>query len=45
MALSMSGKLVREMNPEICYTGLSDFPLKLCKSMNSKEQANLCVRT
>ena len=32
MALSMSGQLVREMNPEICYMGFSDFPLKLCKT-------------
>ena len=36
MALSMSGQLVREMNPEICYMGFSDFPLKLCKSKIKK---------
>ena len=39
MALSMSGQLVREMNPEICYMGFSDFPLKLCKTKNLKKWA------
>ena len=31
--LSMLGKLVRQMNLEICYIGFSDFPPKLCISI------------